>query len=621
MIQLFINGQEIGLSGDDSFNFHWDNPFFEPDDICTPYTTPLEIPLTDGNRRALNFPDRICNASRTMVYDRCMLLIDGRPLPVDRFVVDEVTEDTVIGSFQGLGMDELKRPMSTLPLERYLLGKTTASRYVFDSAGEVRNVNDNELAECYRQMAALLRGPGLPFVVSPIRITSNLYRAGNDSGVNPYCNIRSMYLNPVWYSQGEGCVPEVTINGEPVTGSIVPGIRLPYLLEKIFGGRLKNNLFNSDELSKLVVQAIYHEELSRAWLYGLNLERDVPEDDDLPDGMDKIKYDSYYNVAKFLPNVACSDFIKELCKVFCVSVFSDREGFTMRFNRDIIRQDETVDITPFISKVVSITSEDGKFYKYGYDRSRTECIEEGYERVSNIREAYASQAGALELRYGNSNINQICRRTGVEQTTAKYEYIVEKDGFGSVAEKQDERETFDMTSRLVPMNNSIHNTWTGPYRPSDWPADRTEGNTPYAYESLYTPELDQVGAADDFPHLMIDHGTSTGLMKGWKYPFLSAKNYDHFGRKLGNLTLDMDKKDGLFQTYHKEYAAFWAQKRLVVTVEAILDSGRLMQLKPYTPVYYQGKRYLIRSLDANIYADYLDPVTLELVCAPVLSHG
>src|SRR5690606_28359302 len=129
---------------------------------------------------------------------------------------------------------------------------------------------------------------------------------------------------------------------------VFPIFRVGYLLDKVFGDRLEENIFNEGELADLVVPSTYFVNWSPInmgfnnylnVIMGMMFNNGYPFFPLLPDGT-PIGI-PYIDLNTFSSAVLVSDFLKQVLKLFCATLVTVNGRFRIIRNTDILSADPT----------------------------------------------------------------------------------------------------------------------------------------------------------------------------------------------------------------------------------------------------------------------------------------
>lgn len=607
MLEILINGQSVDYNDDIIFNLSLENPFMSADKIPLPFSTSIELPMSSNNILEFGFPQRLNNEHIYLTKDRqCEILFDGIKVFDGIFIIDEIG-DTIQGNLQGgNGADILEQNLSNLKLDKFIVGdyaykgwKTGNEGAIIPNESDTGNVNTNVL---YGQIDKVIQTQSTNFIVAPIRYTSVKYEQNGTLGFY-FKNLRSMYINPGW---GAYTKPITTTGSIVRMGTILPAIKLCHIIDSIQG--VVENPFSNGEFTKVVMQSISHPSITDDVL-------GVPVlDVENTSGTDMI---TVLNLASFLPSqVTIADFLKEVFKIFCCSLFVEHGVLKIMFNRDIFRDQSFIDLSDKDFKIISVSCDKKASYKYGYSDVADKEPKAFDKSVNSVADIFMSTGVGLDQTFEivTENNKQYIERKKEPIKPQEWVYNVKDGGFGASNEDPYSKiETFDTSSTISPLKNAIHNVWEERNDYADampqWPTE----NGAAKYEALYVPELEKLGDVTTMPKIMLNQNWATGLTRGNAYRFLTAKNYDHNGNRLGNLSLDWDGEDGLINNYHKEFMTWIGRDRRCIQIEIVLDPLSLSNLSLKKKIFILSKLFYIKKWSVNFHKDYIEYCTLDLI--------
>lgn len=590
MIRIVANGVAMDLPSDLRIQLTIENPIFSTDRIPVAYTTNIDFPATQTNLKVFGFQDKLfirpaaVKIPATLYVDE-LRIVDGM-LCFDSF------EDRMIrASFVGAQIEDfLSKDLSSVTMQQWLFGPLT---------------NDEKL-----RYASLLESSAQGnevFACGPVAITA-------------YPNIAGDYLNDL-YTDGS-YYREVAI-GNPATdhridfyGYQYPAVRLPYIIRQLLSDNVQIDGINLDELNDIVLitsSKIGGDPSTYQDTGGLVKVSDSPEQYSFP-------------LSASMPKIQSGDLLKDLMKMFCLSIYVDNGQYAIRPNMNIINGGDFDDWSKNISEDYAISVEKGKSYQYGYSNIEGVSLPmDSVIEVENIWNMMTDVGDFKETTYfkiiagGDIYLRSGFERIGDDgKTYQEYQFEMILPG-GMEDNQEDDEETYDSMVKMS-LSRSVMGILTR--------KDNTGGTGRRWINTLYVNESN-TGERSSQLHIGIFIGRQAMLVQdtpfgnpenSWttrgSYPAIVTSPYDMFGNKYANVNLYWGGTGGLFNLYHRQFAEWIRTDRVLFRTTVNLSVIDLKNLQLFRKKLIDGKKFLIRQIDVEIGHDGVLPADVQFVEAP-----
>lgn len=580
MLQIFTANQLTDLSEDVSIDLTFENPLFTTDRIPAAYSLSYDLPLTPRNRSIFGNPDRVAAAGNRFRDHPTRILHSGIEIASGIQTIEEIGEAITV-NFSGsilpstIGRHLQNVEMDTIDLAGYNSNLYTAE-IVWDGILR-RNMKD----------------PDAAFFAPPIAIKDVEYLERDPANPQDFLlNTRCRWLNPM-HIQAQSYLHFLKTSNFQYLLKVIPAVRVWYIFDKIFGDKLERNIFKEGEWTKLCLQTLWHPE------YRLT-DNLPPWRSEMQDGINK----KIIRWADFMPDVTVADFVVELLKLPGCTMFIRGDRFSVEYNDDILKREVYRDLK--LEDGYTISREPGQKYVLGYsnasdgDQADAEIREvpnvvEGMRRMDGSRfvTAFRSQCPPQVLQADSESVPHL---------TVVKAYQAEED-----TEEDDDAETttYDMTIQAEAVQCNVRRWW---YNDTD--LDNS------ILERFYVPEIEKVETKrPDTILLGLYQGIQNAIRyqgSTWHYPYLASTNYNAYGERLGDLSLDMDTLSGLARL-HKGFKAWIEKDKLSVTGNAILTALDLHDLDLRDKYCTLGRRFLIRTMNVSLKKNRIEPAEVEMV--------
>lgn len=590
MIKIIADGTSMDLRPDLRIQLTIENPLFSADRIPVAFTTNIDFPLTQTNLKAFGFQDKLL-LRPTREKIPAMLYINELRIMEGTLCFDSCEDKSIKASLVGVTIEDfLSKDLISMNLQQWVFGPLT-----------------NEEKKRYNNLLVSAEKGDEVFVCGPV--------ATSGSGSNPS---RKDYIN-------------YTINGNYYSirypdvisfhDAFSPAVRLSYLLTHLLSNNIVLDDFNLDSLHDIVL-------ISGAKLnlpYEEKMETGGLEED--PDNPGRY----LFSLSSALPEVQAGELLKELLKMFCLSVYAENNKYLIRSNAHIIDDKDFEDWSGKIADTYSVFIEKGKSYKYGFSSAESAAnITSETIKVESIW-AMLNHPGefAEETYFEIESTNDIFLRDGYRETDESgkvtfedYQYELILQGGQETLNTEDD-DTYDST-----VNISLPKLYLGSngtrviYNPPSGSQSSSGSKLTSVCWAVPMIEAPASGSRLTNLSLAIYIGEQPMFVKKntWEttylYPTLSPNGYNIFGEKISDATLRWGGENGLFNAYHKDFSAWIRKDRLKIRFDVNLSAADLRNLRLYKKKMIDGKKFLISQLNVEIEHDGLLPADVEFIEAP-----
>lgn len=592
MLQIYTDGHLTDLAPDISIDLVMENPLFSAERIPATFSLSYALPLTPRNMQIFGNPDRITSSGdRTTKYP-CRILFAGVEIAAGVETLEEV--DTNINvNFSGSVLPEnINRRLWAVPMQTLDLAGYNGSEW---SAQVTLN---STLRENMTNRSATFFAP-------PIAIgdASKLER-DPDNADDLLLNTRAQWLNPM-HMTAESYLHYMAQGPQAYTLKIMPAVRVWYIIDSIFDGRLANNIFKTGEWDKLSLQTLWHPKY--------NLSDNFPCWDLTPgDPGPTITF----SLSDFMPDVTAAEFLVEMLKLPCASMYIRGDRYDIEYNHAVLGGNIVHQWSDRIIGTPTIGVERGQSYQMGYtDTDDTEVQPEGeISDADDVATALHRMSGGISVRSCRlSHPRQIFTSIldGAGRTPCS---VVQQDmptDTSSEAEPQstdDQTDVYDMTIAAQVVRCTVQRYWI-----NDDYIDHEDG---YG-EKIYTPEISKIETKrPDTLLLGLWQGMQNDIrMVGGaprRYPYLGATNYNSNGERLGDLSLFWNDRDGL-KKHHAAFAAWIKRDKTTLSASVKLSALDLHNLDLRHKFNVRGRLFFIRSLNVSLMHDKIQPAKVGFV--------
>ncbi len=322
------------------------------------------------------------------------------------------------------------------------------------------------------------------------------------------------------------------------------------------------------------------------------------------------------DLASFLPDITYIDLLKGIGSMFCCSFYLEGNTLKMVGNRDVLAADP-LDWSGKISDKFSAEVQPAATYKFGYaednisenlpslDPRATRNVEAGADNTFNpdiILQAFGTSGnyvvvwdkttGDIFSGRSYSFANQIPVPSGYSAPRVyDCDIIYHNNKQVTLKVEDEDSETFDNSCGFKLVRCVPEKIFPG-HGTGQWPSesDSTFRMTPVVDQQSVSEDRDAdvyIGIIDNLYGQMTDHDQ-----------FYPKTNIETSLLGLNNLT-----PGDLFEKRHKTFAEWCSHRRQVVKADINLTPSELRSFRFYVPVYFSGRKWLVKRLSLTVGAD------------------
>lgn len=597
MLQIYTDNLATDLDEDISIDLMYENPLFTADHVPATYSLSYDLPLTTNNRQIFGNPDRITAAGDRFREHPTRILFAGIEIASGVQTIEEIGESITVNFSGSILPENIKKRLQNIEMD--IIDLTG-----YNGSAETAKITWNGM------LRTNMNDPEATFFAPPIAI-KDVERMERDMD-NPediFLNTRSMWLNAM-YIRGKTYQHFLNTDERFHILKLLPAIRVWYIFDKIFGDKLTRNLFKEGEWKKLSLQSLWHPKYNLTdnepcW----TVSPEIP----LPN--------ITISLRDFMPDVLASDFIVELLKLPCASMYIKGDTFNIELNDDILNRNIVRNIrSDQLIGTPTITREAKQKYTMGYASS-----DEGEQPEGEITNVKTILDGIKHITsYGLSTIGpQIVTSvsvanppqvlTAILDTTGRTPYAVKQEDMSpeSVPEEdiESEESDYDMTANASIVKCVANKYWLDD---NDMVEDRTW------YDKILCPEIEKIGTKrGDEILLGLCQGMQSEIQQ-WTngilnyYPCLSATNYGANGERFGDLSLYWNGKDGLAKR-HQRFADWISKDKIVINANVLFTPLELHNLDLRDKFSLLGGRFFIRTMNVSLKKSRIEPAEVEFI--------
>lgn len=584
MLQILVQNRQVDIFEDTEVSVTSENPLFSSDHIPVPYSADIELPLTSRNRQIFGFVDR---HARTEIFETlpARIMFGGLEITCGEVKVSEVYE-TITISYNGVLIPKNIDKMAF----RQNLGKLDFGKAIFDSAGMDRGPARSNYNNYFTGKA---NEPYPDIVAAPVGIEARESyerqegRPGTDVSASGWINGFDQSNGNYWPNQYR---PKSYIN------KVLPALRVGWLLERLLGGRVENNIFNVGEWRRLMMLSTWHPKYNPA---GKSPVYDIDGDLDVS-----------ITLADFMAEKAANEIVVELLKLPCASIFAKGDLFFIECNKDVLARETVHDWSDKIVGRLTISEQELQRYVCGYNQEDEQLSEalittpvSGPGHIASLNPSVDVVPGTFKV----ASTGQIIERVGADDSS-NVDFKVVHQGMTQKVEldPDDTRSEYAMSfgGTVLKTNFSLQITTSDPAQGHRW---------------YYCPQLTEVQKErPDSLIIALYYGMQREIRWAAKsfyyYPYLSHCNFDAWGRRLGDLSLSFLSDDGP-ASYHRDFKAWVEKPKRTIRCKVKLTALDLHELDLRDKVLLRNRRYYILSITMTLRKSTIEPAEVDLVDA------
>lgn len=313
------------------------------------------------------------------------------------------------------------------------------------------------------------------------------------------------------------------------------------------------------------------------------------------------------DIASFLPDISFADLLKNLCRIFCATIFHDGNALRFINNADFFNQTDIEDLTDRISDDFSSEEEAAMSYKFGFsddDSSESGDMEKNLENGSIEQIEEGDLKGILKHFTSKEDYSVVFEKsTGDVYSGRKYDGVVKKrytsTGGGVTVDTETAYECDVLFQGAKPIENKIddaddYDNSTDFILPKCSPEKIFSSDTSSVYKMTAIIEPNAVGDERD---KKVYIGVSYGGQFFGHGVFQPVTRSDAMFVGTQSLT-----PSTLWDKYHKEFAEWLGKTRQRVSVDVNLSPIDLHNFRLYRPVYFKGRKWIVAKLSVTVAA-------------------
>jgi hypothetical protein len=596
MLEMKVDGDSLDLPENLEIEIIIENPFLLLDRIPLPYILTFSLDATPHNLAKLKYPNRITSSNTNTEVDCALYFSELNFLSGILAVVE--FDKTINVSFRGISvLDNLKKKLWNIVMQQYSVFPAYINTVVpperprYSYRWTIDYTNPLNFGGDYKALAKrAANGLEDKWTAAPVRISGEDFQFSHSGAGDPIYSLGKsadyMYYNFFNPSTKDF----VTEDADPATFpirlmehvSIFPYPYLSYVFNVLFSDVLLSNPFETGELSQLVVLSTFHENYTHEYWQVRFKEFAGMVFDNMNNQPGT--FTPFFRLNSFMADVDANEFLKNIMKIFCFSIFPQSGKYKIIPNKDIIADLTKENWTKKLIGQPAISKQPGQGYKYGYEGVKDQTIAVNPENMLNtIKELIEYPVGeGNETFFYVKSTKEYFKK---ELRSGKEIYTLVASG---LAGNEDVENPFDTTSAVAPLPMSVSEYWT-----LKTGGDPTTLDTHLWYVPQWTGDR---SARDTKANIMFARGMKPTFVSGELYPLLTAINYDHLGNRLGDHSLAWEGDDGLINRHHKEFKLYIEKPKLKVSSEIDLTPADIKNLNLAKRKHIQGRDFFIEKL-------------------------
>jgi len=577
MLELFVNNKKMHLDDDIEIDLILENPLLLQDRIPSPYSLSFELPATPDILKEFGNPNRFNSKGNWKLLPmylkyNSIVFLSGT---IKMNFFKKKIKANVIGANLPL---LLRETMNSIDLERYDFGSGTYSSPQFSE----------KWVQDYINLIVKQVKIGEDWTACPVRVAKEKYlgRPGIFDSVS-WLNMYMNNFNPV-----DGTYQNEFTSGAKYHAPIFPQFYIHKLIDYFFEGFLSENPFKG-ELSDLVMISTFHENFKKNRIEttrGILLENGSSY---------KSGENNYIELESYLPEYPFNEFLKEVLKIFCMTLFKKPNGsYKIVKNSEVITTSEIVDWTHKVRGKIERTNIKGQTYSCGYSDSKKENTgkyDNEPENVENVKELLGKKPSTPTLYRINTTgevyLKEKAKWTGPHDNNEEYwKYTRKYDGLGSSKQKGD----YDMKSNVKALSMTIdtYQQPNGERKPWHVPCfeDDRFDNTLVPSLSFFQGWINLTsGEINLKPSDLSNH-----------YPYLSPFNVDLKNNKVGRISLDWESENNINRTFHEPFANWIERDKEKIKVPLDLNPLDLKNIDWTKKILLYARKFILNKVELKV---------------------
>ncbi|MEG1414828.1 MAG: hypothetical protein RSC35_06675, partial [Mucinivorans sp.] len=455
----------------------------------------------------------------------------------------------------------------------------------------------------YWKDQALVDNPSI--VAPPMAIKDATWNTGDPLVERPFTNTSTI-------NQRQSRINNYNEQGYLWAGSfakILPAIQIAYILEKIDANLAAG--FDNAKLRQLMLVTSFHpsyqtNDNSPAWT------------------CNDTTGECYVDLADFMPKINTGEFVTEILKLTCSSIFLVGDKMTVAARQDILQRPDSLDWNSKIIGTPSLELRLGENYSVTYQDAETteplpaERVIESVDSVNQMITLTAQNAaiGNKLKTFKVSSTNQIfeMKINGLlsNETYAHYDYALIQNQQTVDSKNEESSNEFTVSINAAPVRMVVATDMLNDV--AMIPAFSLAGTTTHNY--IYCPQIEAPSKTRPETLLLGTYfGRRSALMQPWfGYPFLTSDNCDAYGFVSPyDVSLELGGERGLINAYHKRFKDWVEKDKLVLKADVLLSPLDLKNLDLKNKIHIDGRNFFIEELSVTITPRAIKPAEVTFV--------
>lgn len=644
-IEITNTGNKLVLPNDFEVSFELTNPFFQLDDLSGAFSFSFDFPLTAANKKALGHIHRIESENiRDRQYD-VTTRFQGVLLYTGILVIDNIINDQQpqCEAHIEAGLTRLGEKLKGLTLADFDWSEIFYDIYSNSNPTKAKNTNLGGVAGVDPNLEIVYKEDFSDTIETELKDSSSIYsewpkwvyvpiHAKFDEKYDlsqPGEVRRGQWVNHYFYNPNVGVFqdPYVIPLETNQVYHYTAFMQVKYAIETILGQvgyTLKRNLFDYDDLERLMLYSNVHEMAPFAFGYVATVQG--------------------VNFDKNITSNKAIELVAGVAKLFSAAIYVNEKQRIVELvpRKEIINAAKTSDITSFASP----------YYEIDQSQSRITGVRLAYNfqdqlATDSVNEVDDKKLEASVQSYWDLPSNPKIGETRLVKQRQRY-YIYDEDDKGNVEwqehslnfipsflgqqgdveeiELKDVNPMMEYRGRDEFMVKSYDPlTYYFPNEPSTqdryWLIPDTKASPSVAvYNNPTNVELVQSSestiwpkAFNTSPLLVFFYRGFAKDSNGYDYPLGNSGNEDHSGNKTGTYSMRLNTDDGLMEQWWKEYAFFRINstilhRTLYMSIDELANVYDLFKNK----VRIENTNYLIEKLEFTLKPSGVSPVKAKM---------
>lgn len=578
LIKSLESGRTLDITPGQEITLTLENPLFADDRMPVAVSTGIEFPLSPTNKVEFRFVD-VMMIPPAVQKIPAAIIFEGFELFSGELQFDEFSDQTLKYTFVGADATEaFSGNIHEIACRDY--GGMAMSTFV-------QNARKGDYPDI-----------GLPMIVRKANSAKIEYPTAAGEAE---CSSIDKYANYLYTD----------------TPYIIPAIKAAYLLEKIHPGLIFPSQVQ-DYLDRMAILGTYKPEAWQNDRYGIPY-TGSGTDDNLCIG-------TGFNAAEALPEMTKAEFIANILKMFCATIFPEKGYYDVRTNSSILQDKTFIDWTQKVSDIYAIVAGEAGSYsleyangEQNYDPAKEEEFDEelaqsiysasNYEeliskfrtsdnyvdvRVTFSGNVYSGKAVKAYLYWNRSGVTKEVIFNKTETSIPLIDIVFQANvNKVELSEGGDDGQNFE---------NSIGFICT-PCIPANVATFIYTGST-YSQVTLRTmaPVVDipTVGGnrpSDVYIGLLIENN----FFDQGNY-FTHPEPYIDGGSEMANTrySIAIGGNDGLYAKFHEAFAQWLVKKKDTIKADVVLSPADIAQLKLWRKIMLYNRLFLIKTMEITL---------------------